>query len=499
MIVDGYIRVSRVGGREGESFISPALQRESISAWAHAKAHELATIHEDLDKPGSTIHRPGLKRALERLETGETSGIVCSRLDRFGRSVQDSANLLAQIRSAGGALFTVAEGIDTSGYMGKFLADIFAALGELELNRIRENWNSARAAAVARGVHISGRVPFGYRRRRDGRLEPDSTAPLVHELFSRRIGGDSWAKLAGWLNDQHARTPWSGEAWSIGTVRTVIRNRVYLGEARAGSKITNTAAHEPLVDLATFEAANRAKGVAPERSGRASGLLSGILRCAGCRYAMKASQGQTRHGKPFLEYRCKSSRSEAAGGRCPAPAAVKATVIEPYVLGEFFHFLGEYRAAGFEPDAAIDLAESELAAAEAELTAALDTRLADALGTDSDAYLRLIRERRDAIETARARLAEVRRSSDIMGEDAIDLSALWPDLTLYEQRKLLASTFDCVFVRRTPSGGGTADVASRTWICWCGEAPGLPIRGRRWTVKSFEFPRSDANAISKHR
>jgi len=26
----GYIRVSRVGGREGDSFLSPALQRQSI-------------------------------------------------------------------------------------------------------------------------------------------------------------------------------------------------------------------------------------------------------------------------------------------------------------------------------------------------------------------------------------------------------------------------------------------------------------------------------------
>ena len=31
---DGYIRVSRVAGREGDSFISPDIQRKKISAWA---------------------------------------------------------------------------------------------------------------------------------------------------------------------------------------------------------------------------------------------------------------------------------------------------------------------------------------------------------------------------------------------------------------------------------------------------------------------------------
>ena len=34
LAVDGYIRVSKVGGRAGRRFISPALQREQIHAWA---------------------------------------------------------------------------------------------------------------------------------------------------------------------------------------------------------------------------------------------------------------------------------------------------------------------------------------------------------------------------------------------------------------------------------------------------------------------------------
>src|SRR5258708_39866073 len=50
--VDGYVRVSRVGGREGDSFISPALQREQIEAYAKAHGLTIARWHEDLDKSG---------------------------------------------------------------------------------------------------------------------------------------------------------------------------------------------------------------------------------------------------------------------------------------------------------------------------------------------------------------------------------------------------------------------------------------------------------------
>lgn len=81
--------------------------------------------------------------------------------------------------------------------------------------------------------------------------------------------------------------------------------------------------------LAEWQAANKARGVHPSRSGKGTGLLSGVLRCGGCSYAMKPKMGKTRHGKDFLEYGYKPDK---AGGRCPAPASVKASVIEAFVL-----------------------------------------------------------------------------------------------------------------------------------------------------------------------
>jgi hypothetical protein len=32
--MDGYVRVSRVAGREGPGYISPSVQREQIEGWA---------------------------------------------------------------------------------------------------------------------------------------------------------------------------------------------------------------------------------------------------------------------------------------------------------------------------------------------------------------------------------------------------------------------------------------------------------------------------------
>jgi len=485
MKLDGYIRVSRVAGRSGDAFISPGEQKERVKAWAKSQGHSITRWHEDLDQPGSKADRPGLNAAMQRIEEGKSGGLVVARLDRFGRSVQDSANLLARIRAADGVLCTVAEGIDTSGYMGKFLADLFAALGELELARIRENWNTARKSAVARGIHVSGKVPTGYRRNENRVLEPDpKTAPAIHELFKRRAAEQSWTQLARFLEEKGVVTPWGNEHWTVASVGTVIRNRVYLGEARAGA-IVNPDAHKPIVSAAEWNAANKARGVHPGRSGRGTGLLSGVLRCAGCSYAMKPTMGKTRHGKPFLEYRCKPDK---AAGRCPSPAAVKATVIEPLVIERLFEFAeGATGRSEDGDDATAGLAE-DLATAEAELEAALDGRLADALGgAESDAFLRTVEKRNAAVETLRSQLAEAEQQRAPV-EVETNLAAAWDDLGLEDRRRILHSVFDSVFVWRTPGTArkGKFPIKKRTRLFLAGEGPPVPTRGRRGTIRTLQ-------------
>src|SRR4051812_10024588 len=87
--LDGYIRVSQVRGRGGDTFISPAVQRERIQAWASAFGHELLTIHEEFDESGARADRPKLLEAIDRVKAGESQGIVVAKLDRFARSLID--------------------------------------------------------------------------------------------------------------------------------------------------------------------------------------------------------------------------------------------------------------------------------------------------------------------------------------------------------------------------------------------------------------------------
>jgi DNA invertase Pin-like site-specific DNA recombinase len=193
MIVDGYVRVSQVKGRKGESFISPAVQREQIVQWAKLKGAVVATVFEELDQSGARSDRPMLVEALARVEDGLTDGIVVAKLDRFGRSLLDSLTAIERIRAAGGTFVAVQDGLDVTTDTGKLVLRIMLSMAEWELDRIRAQWNSARERAVARGVHMGAYPPTGYTRDSSRRLHPDAlTAPPTVPTSAEGLRSSSW-------------------------------------------------------------------------------------------------------------------------------------------------------------------------------------------------------------------------------------------------------------------------------------------------------------------
>ncbi|MCW3027621.1 MAG: recombinase family protein, partial [Solirubrobacterales bacterium] len=83
--LDAYVRVSKVAGRSGESFISPTVQRERIEAWAGLHGAELTWHEPELDVSGGRMDRPVFDRIMARVRAGETGGVVVAKLDRFAR------------------------------------------------------------------------------------------------------------------------------------------------------------------------------------------------------------------------------------------------------------------------------------------------------------------------------------------------------------------------------------------------------------------------------
>jgi site-specific DNA recombinase len=348
------------------------------------------------------------------------------------------------------------------------------ALAELELDRILENWAIARDRAIERGVHISRVPPVGYLRRDDGRLEPDPVAaPLIRELFHRRAAGASWRELCEFLDE---RLPREQGNWTHQTVGSIIRRRTYLGEAYQGTTV-NKHAHDPIVSRSEWEAAQ--SRVAAPRHGKNGALLSGILRCAGCGYALSpGSDGK----RGYAYYRCRTRHS---AGLCPAPARISVARADPYVETAFLAWAeNEQIAAQANPaQEALEQAFTNVELAEEELVAYRDANLVSVIG--QEAYVAGLVERQRSLEQARLKLTEARRQ--VPSLDLHQLPTLWPTLTVGERRMLLGAAIDAVFVRQA-NVRGKAAYDDRLHVLWRGEAP-VDLPGRRhMQLRPFVFP-----------
>lgn len=446
----GYVRVSRVGGREGDSFISPDVQRERIEALAHAHGHTISDWQTDLDQSGAKTDRPGFQAALAAVENGLADGIAVAKLDRFARSVAGAGRALERLEACEGTLLVGDLGMDTSTPAGKLMRNVLMALAEFELDRIRENWATADRMAVRRGVHVSRVPPLGYRRRPDGLLEPDpATAPVVRELFLRRARGESWRELCAFLDERLPRE----RPWGIGTVTSIIGRRTYLGEAFSGQHV-NPAAHEPLVSRAEWEA-TQSKQPRAARSG-VDALLTGLVFCAHCGGRLTPGSDGARG---YRRYDCQERT-------CATPVAISAARLDPYIEGLVLDRVAQIRPFRGRPRTRVTRAAlSDLEAAEQELAQYRDTNLVSVIGREG--YLAGLEERARRVQGAREALAETRRLVPLRPLDR-RLVEVWPRLSVRERRGVLAAVLERVLVSRAHSRGRGTPVEDRVRVEWRG-------------------------------
>jgi DNA invertase Pin-like site-specific DNA recombinase len=455
--VDGYVRVSRVRKRRGERFISPVVQREQIQQWAVARGAHLLSIFEEIDRPASGDRRL-LDRAVARVESGVSQGIVVSKVDRFGRSLVSGLAAIQRISAAGGTFFAIQDGLDTSTDTGRLVLRIMLSLGEWELDRIRASWAQTHAKAVARGAYIAPATPVGYRRTRAGRLCPDPRiADVVTAAFARRAHGQSVSAVARWLEEREVRTSAGNPGWSWSTTACMLSNRVYLGEVSWGPHV-NEHAHAALVDPATWQAAQHPR-VSRVASDAPPALLAGLVRCESCGMAMSPIWRRRADGGRERMYAC---RGHSAAGTCPAPAAISGDYLEPYVEATVFDVLARRRRA---PRIASEEAERKLADAQHALTRYRDSdRVLAQLGEPAFAAGLAVRAAR-----VRAASLDLADSHDRLAVHALpsvaELDRRWSSMSLRERRDVVARAIDYVSV-----APGRLQIERRVTVCGAGRA-----------------------------
>jgi hypothetical protein len=230
-------------------------------------------------------------------------------------------------------------------------------------------------------------------------------------------------------------------------LRRLVARRVYVGEAVHGEHVRR-AAHAAIVDEGLWAAANRVTPAVRSDAGadqrrHEDSLLRGLLRCSGCRYALK------RMPQPEAppRWRCRTLLTErSATHMCDSPAAItsrQSPEAEQTVIDAFMRLAS---GVGVEPAAVENIAELERRAQEAEALLDELSSLEVRATLGATRWGKLIAEARDSVEWSQHELATARAQSRTIGTDRITLEQAWADMTLPEQQDALRSIVQAVMV-----------------------------------------------------
>lgn len=162
MAAYGYIRVSTADQKDGTSLEE---QSRKIRGTALLKGVEVAHVFEEPGVSGSIPleHRPAGRELIAALQPGDL--LIVSRLDRAFRSAADALTRADAWKRRGVRLIVADMGADpvTDNGVAKMFFGILALVAEFERERILERTLEGRYAKAAKGGHIGGSAPFGFR------------------------------------------------------------------------------------------------------------------------------------------------------------------------------------------------------------------------------------------------------------------------------------------------------------------------------------------------
>ncbi len=469
--VAGYVRVSSVGGRSGESFYSPGDQEREIRRYCSTHGLEVAELVVELDESGSKLARSKLQEIVRKIEAGELAAIVVARLDRLSRlAAKDRVTLIDAIDEAGGDIFSASEAFDKTTPEGRFAREVFLGIARMQWEQRAEGFDGAKRNAVARGVHISGKVPVGYLRNgRGARLERDPrTAPAIRSAFALFASGSSFADVVRMLDRKLPGGPSGEGVWNRNTVTRLLRNEVYVGTAFQGDYRQENA-HPEIVDRETFVTVQALlrRGEPPASTATVS-LLAGVARCGSCGYALDRNTV----GGGYVVYRC---RGRSASGVCAAPVSAMLPAVDELVETAVLESLSAHAVERVPATTDRDAVHVRLAAVRVKREPFEDPEYVALLGKAE--AMRALRKLNEEIAVIEGELADAVVATHDDSPFTQGVADIWPTLTLAERRQVIAAMVDTILISRAPRGTALAD---RVNIYWMGDDVPLarPSRGR---------------------
>ena len=341
-----YCRLSNDDERDGES-VSIENQKLLLQRYIREQGWNEVDTYIDDGYSGTNFNRPGVQRLIADAKAKRINVILVKDLSRFGRNYIEFGQYTDYLFPSIGCRFiALNNGIDTMSNDSS--TDVMCFLNLFNEFYSRDTSKKVKAVkkACAENGKFMGTYPaFGYKRDpmdKHHLIIDEETAPLVRRIFSMRASGMTFRKIARVLNEEGILPPGvryyqrKGQAdprrvnhqWADTTVKSIIRNEVYIGNMVQGKSGTLSyksrkqvtkdkeqwirveGTHEPIISreiwdtVVSIDLNQVRKSPAIKTNGS---IFSGLLYCADCGFKMryhaehrKYSDGHTELFKSFM-------------------------------------------------------------------------------------------------------------------------------------------------------------------------------------------------------
>lgn len=188
----------------------------------------------------NTKHRKGFKRMIDDAMDGKIDLIITKSVSRFARNTVDSLTTVRKLKDKGIEIYFEKENIWTLDAKGELLITIMSSLAQEESRSISENvtWGHRKRFADGK-VSLAFSHFLGYDRGMDGNLVVNKKqAEIVKLIYRLYLSGYTFHSIAKELTERKIPTPAGCKIWRANTIRSILMNEKYKGDALLQKKIT---------------------------------------------------------------------------------------------------------------------------------------------------------------------------------------------------------------------------------------------------------------------
>jgi DNA invertase Pin-like site-specific DNA recombinase len=223
--VTAYLRVSTDRQEDGQGL---DVQHDEIVKWAKRHRHTIVAVHRDTIS-GKLDERAGLADAIATLRDGQAQAIVVYRLDRLARDLIVQEQLLAEVRRAGGDLFSSSDAEqafladDDEDPSRKLIRQVIGAVYEFDRSMIALRLRNGRRRKHEQGGYAYGRPGYGSRAKDGALVVVPEQREVIDTMRRLRKRGATLRQIAAALDaDGVAGPAGRGRGWSATAVQRAL-------------------------------------------------------------------------------------------------------------------------------------------------------------------------------------------------------------------------------------------------------------------------------------